>query len=94
MRADTFRIEGKRRPDGTIYFTSRELPGFRLLLEYHKDLGDYVAEITEALKVFYPLYKAAEAQHTSVTILPSGQRTAREPEPREEVELTASFALA
>ena len=70
MLTESFRIEGAPRSDGQVYFTSPDLPGFRLLLQDREgDASVYSDEIISALKVFYPLYKQAEARRkvTQVT---------------------------
>ena len=65
---DSFRLEGNPRKDGLVRFTCDDLPGFRLLLKEQKELSAYNQDITDALSVFLPLYKAAETRNRAIAI--------------------------
>lgn len=89
MTTEKFRIEARLRPDGKVYFTSQDLPGFRLLLDRRDDPDDYNSEIIAALEVFYPLFKAAEARQKT-PIIETADRSAA----HESFRLVASFGMA
>lgn len=92
MEAKEFRIEGRPRDDGKVYFTSQDLPGFRLLLDYREDPNDYREEIVAALEIFYPLFKAAEARQMTPSIK-AAERPATHDRARS-FGLVASFGVA
>ena len=94
MLTETFELRGEPRPDGRMYFTSPDLPGFRLLLEQRDEPSAYKDEIISALRQFYPLFKAAEAKRRTVRIVAPARSENRERADQEPVRLCASFALA
>lgn len=59
MSTETYTFHASERDGGFVSITSPDLPGFRLLLEEGADIP---TEINRALKVFYPVYKAARAK--------------------------------
>ncbi len=64
----SYTLEGNRRDDGMVRFTCADLPGFRLLLKESDSKTAYEAEVKDALKVFVPLYVAAEARNKVIDV--------------------------
>ena len=65
---ESFKLEGNPRKDGLVRFTCDDLPGFRLLLKEQKDMTGYYKDITAALAVFLPLYKAADTRKRTIDV--------------------------
>ena len=65
---ESFRLEGNPRKDGLVRFTCDDLPGFRLLLTEQKEMSEYYKDITSALAIFLPLYKAAETRNRTIDV--------------------------
>jgi hypothetical protein len=59
MRSETFSLHGLELEDGSIYMTSKDLPGFRLLVIDAKDIE---RDVTAALRSFYPMFIASKAR--------------------------------
>lgn len=72
---ESFRIEARPRANGKVYFTSQDLPGFRLLLDHRESADDYRDDILAALEAFYPLFKAAEARQKTPSIISAERPT-------------------
>ena len=88
MRSETFTFHGQEMDDGSIYITTDDLPGFRLIAT---DEASIESEIASALRVFYPIYVAAKAKAEASNrnlLISSVRRTDRT------LDLSAEFAFA
>jgi hypothetical protein len=91
MPTDTFHLAGMPRADGRVYFTSPELPGFRMLVDIEKE--SFREDIADALSIYYPLHLAAKAKQKHFVV--TNDRTDnRETPDRNGYRMVASFAAA
>jgi len=88
MEPMVFTMDTKTRDDGRLYVTSKDLPGFRLIVHPDEDLE---ATVVGALKVFFPLHMASKASAEARQRVPRVERTST----REgELSLSAEFEPA
>ncbi len=89
--SEQFTIHGTARDDGYVFFTSPDIPGFRLLIEARDDVEAYRKDLISALQAFYPVYKSAEARRRVDSIIMATRPSARQTNPKS-LDFLASFA--
>ena len=85
----TYVLDGKRREDGSLYITSGDLPGFRLVVGPEENLEQ---EVTKAVNAFYPLFMASKARAEAERVL--ARITSDFAAHHKDVRLSVAFAMA